>query len=177
MAADRRNAGPEDGRPPVILGRIGAPHGLAGWVKVQSYTEPLEAIVGYGPWQIARGASLGRRAVLGWKRAGAGLAVRLEGVESREAAQMLTGAEIRVERSELPEPGPGEVYWHDLMGLDACSPSGVPLGRVSGVLELPAHPVLVLQGERERLVPLVPERLVQVDLESGRLTLDWHPDD
>jgi len=48
---------------------------------------------------------------------------------------------------------------------------------VSGVLELPAHPVLVLQGERERLVPLVPERLVQVDLASGRLTLDWHPDD
>jgi len=53
----------------------------------------------------------------------------------------------------------------------------VPLGRVSGILDLPAHPVLVLRGERERLVPLVRERLVQVDLESGRLTLDWHPDD
>ena len=48
---------------------------------------------------------------------------------------------------------------------------------VASILELPAHPVLVLRGERERLVPLVPERLVQVDLESGRLTLDWHPDD
>jgi len=177
MAADRPPARPEDGRPPVILGRIGAPHGLLGWVKVQSFTEPLEAIVGYGPWQVARGASLGHRAVLDWKRAGAGLAVRLEGVESREAAQALTGAEVRVERSALPEPGPGEVYWHDLMGLDAFSPAGVPLGRVSGILELPAHPVLVLRGERERLVPLVPERLVQVDLESGRMTLDWHPDD
>ena len=177
MAADRPTARPADGRPPVILGRVGAPHGLLGWVKVQSFTDPLEAIVGYGPWQIARGASLGQRAVLDWKRAGAGLAVRLEGVESREAAQALTGAEVRVERSALPEPGPGEVYWHDLMGLDAFSPAGVPLGRVSDILELPAHPVLVLRGERERLVPLVPERLMQVDLESGRLTLDWHPDD
>ena len=64
---------------------------------------------------------------------------------------------------------PREVYWHDLMGLDAFTPAGVPLGRVSGILELPAHPVLVLKGERERLV--------QVDLEAGRLTLDWHPDD
>jgi ribosomal 30S subunit maturation factor RimM len=45
------------------------------------------------------------------------------------------------------------------------------------VLVLPAHPVLVLRGERERLVPLVPDRVVSVDLESGRLTLDWHPDD
>jgi 16S rRNA processing protein RimM len=177
MAADRPTARPEDGRPPVILGRIGAPHGLLGWVKVQSFTEPLEAIVGYAPWQIAHGASHGCRAVLDWKRAGAGLAVRLEGIDTREAAQALTGSEVWIERSALPEPGPGEVYWHDLVGLDACSPAGVPLGRVSGILELPAHPVLVLQGERERLVPLVPERLVQVDLESGRLTLDWHPDD
>jgi 16S rRNA processing protein RimM len=177
MAADRPTASPEDVRPPVILGRIGAPHGLLGWVKVQSFTEPLEAIVGYGPWQIARGANHGHRAVLDWKRAGSGLAVRLEGVDTREAAQALTGADVWVERSALPEPGPGEVYWHDLIGLDAISPGGVPLGRVSGILELPAHPVLVLQGGRERLVPLVRERIVRVDLECGRLTLDWHPDD
>jgi 16S rRNA processing protein RimM len=177
MAPARPPASPEDGRPPVVLGRIGGPHGLAGWVKVHSFTEPLEGIVNYGPWELARGASLGRKAVLEWKRAGSGLAVRLEGVRSREDAQELTGAEVRVERCELPEPGPGEVYWHDLMGLEAYSPAGVPLGRVTGVLELPAHPVLVLRGERERLVPLVAERLAGVDLEGGRLTLDWHPDD
>jgi 16S rRNA processing protein RimM len=177
MAPARPPAKPDDGRPPVVLGRVGAPHGLLGWVKVQSYTEPLEGIVNYGPWELARGPSLGSRAVLDWKRAGSGIAVRLEGVGSREEAQALTGAEILVARSELPEPGPGEVYWHDLIGLAAFSPSGVPLGRVAGVLELPAHPVLVLQGERERLVPLVPERLAGIDLEAGRLTLDWHPDD
>jgi 16S rRNA processing protein RimM len=177
MAPARPPARPDDGRTPVVLGRVGAPHGLLGWVKVHSFTEPLEGIVKYGPWELARGASLGHRAVLDWKRAGSGIAVRLEGVGSREEAQALTGAEIIVARSELPEPGPGEFYWHDLMGLEAFSPSGVPLGRVTGVLELPAHPVLVLRGERERLVPLVPERLAGVDIEAGRLTLDWHPDD
>jgi len=177
MAPARPPARPEDGRPPVVLGRIGAPHGLAGWVKVHSFTEPLEGIVNYSPWELARGASLGRRAVLEWKRAGSGIAVRLEGVGTREEAQALTGAEVRVERSALAEPGPGEVYWHDLMGLEAFSLTGVPLGRVTGVLELPAHPVLVLRGERERLVPLVPERLAGVDPAAGRLTLDWHPDD
>jgi 16S rRNA processing protein RimM len=82
-----------------------------------------------------------------------------------------------VDRSELPPTAPGEYYWHDLMGLEAVNREGAPLGRVEGVLELPAHPVLVLGGERERLVPLVRERLVDVDLGAGRLTLDWHPDD
>jgi len=53
----------------------------------------------------------------------------------------------------------------------------VPLGRVVGILDLPAHPVLVIEGERERLVPLVRERIAGVDLGAGRLILDWHPDD
>jgi len=173
MAAAR----PAGGERPVVLGRIGAPFGVQGWVKVQSYTDPLEGIAGYPVWELHRGASLGRKAVLDWKRAGPGVAVRLEGVETREAAQALTGAEVRVERADLPPTAPGEYYWHDLVGLDAYSLEGVPLGRVAGVLDMPAHPVLVLEGDRERLVPLVRERLAGVDFDAGRLELDWHPDD
>jgi 16S rRNA processing protein RimM len=167
----------DDGRRAVVLGRIGAPFGVRGWVKVRSYTDPPEGIARYASWELVRSASLGRWTVEEWKRAGRGVAVRLAGVESREQAQALAGSEIRVERSELPPTSPGEYYWHDLIGLEAYGQSEAPLGRVSGILELPAHPVIVLEGERERLVPLVPERLVSVDLEAGRLTLDWHPDD
>lgn len=167
----------ESGRRWVVLGRVGAPFGVRGWVKVRSYTEPPEGIVNYVPWELARNGSLGARAVIDWKAAGGQLAVRLDGVDSREAASALTGAEVRVERSVLPPTAPGEYYWDDLVGLDAVSRDGEPLGRVSGILELPAHPVLVLTGDRERLVPLVRERLVDVDLGAGRLTLDWHPED
>lgn len=167
----------ERGRRWVVLGRVGAPFGVRGWVKVQSYTEPREGIVNYVPWNLARNGSLGARTVIDWKPAGGQIAVRLEGVETREAASALTGAEVRVERSALPPTAPGEYYWDDLVGLDAVSRGGEPLGRVAGILELPAHPVLVLKGERERLVPLVRERLIDVDLGAGRLTLDWHPED
>lgn len=162
---------------PVVLGRVGAPFGVHGWLKVQSYTDPLEGIAEYPVWELHRGSSLGRRVVLEWKRAGSGVAVRLEGVDSREAAQALNGAEVRVERSELPPTAPGEYYWHDLIGLEACNLAGVPLGRVAGILDMPAHPVLLLEGDRERLVPLVKERLAGVDIGAGRITLDWHPDD
>jgi 16S rRNA processing protein RimM len=167
----------EDGREPVVLGRVGAPHGVQGWVKVFSYTEPPEGITDYPEWDVVRGTEVRRMTVLESKRAGQGIAVRLEGIETREAAQMLSGAEVRIDRSELPEAGPGEYYWHDLVGLEASNRDGQSLGRVAEILELPAHPVIVLRGERERLVPLVPERLVAVDLAGGKLTLDWHPDD
>jgi 16S rRNA processing protein RimM len=164
-------------RRPVVLGRVGGPFGVRGWVKVQSYTDPVEGIARFPVWELYRGSSLGRRGLLEWKRAGSGVAVCLEGVDTREAAQALNGAEVRVERAELPPTAPGEYYWHDLMGLDAFTPGGGPLGRVAGILDLPAHPVLVLEGDRERLVPLVGERIVAVDIDAGRLTLDWHPDD
>jgi len=167
----------DDGHRWVVLGRVGAPFGVRGWVKVQSYTDPPEGIVSYVPWHLARNGSLGTRAVLDWKAAGRQIAVQLQGVDTREAAGALTGAEVRVERSALPPTAPGEYYWDDLVGLEAVSGDGEPLGRVAGILELPAHPVLVLKGGRERLVPLVRERLVDVDLGAGRLVLDWHPDD
>jgi len=165
-----------DGRA-VVLGRIGAPFGVQGWVKVNSYTDPPEGIVDFPSWELVRAGRTERRAVLGWKRAGRAVAVQLEGVDSREQAQALTGTDVHVGRDELPPTAPGEYYWHDLLGLETSNKAGVPLGRIEEILELPAHPVLVLKGDRERLVPLVPERLVAVDLETGRVTLDWHPDD
>ena len=162
---------------PVVLGRVGAPFGVQGWVKVVSYTDPPEGIANYPAWDLVCDGRSERRAVLEWKRAGRAVAVRLDGVTTREQAQALTGTEVQVRRDELPATAPGEYYWHDLLGLEAVTEAGAPLGRVGEILELPAHPVLVLRGDRERLVPLVPERVVAVDLESGRVTLDWHPDD
>ncbi len=146
-------------------------------MKVISYTDPPEGIAGYPAWEIAAGTGVRLATVRDWKRAGRFIAVSLEGVDTREQARLLTGADISVQRSALPPIEAGQTYWHDLQGLDAFTPEGAPLGQVEGFLDLPAHPVLVLKGERERLVPLVPDRIVSVDLEAGRLTLDWHPDD
>jgi 16S rRNA processing protein RimM len=162
----------------VVLGRVGAPFGVQGWVKVTSFTEPAAGIAKYARWTLVHGGEQRQVRVLESKRAGQSIAVKLEGVETREAAQALTGAEVQVDRSELPQAGPKEHYLHDLLGLEAVNREGVPLGRVDGFLDLPAHPVAVLRdGTRERLVPVVPERLVAVDRAAGRVTFDWHPDD
>jgi 16S rRNA processing protein RimM len=160
----------------VVLGRFGAPFGVQGWVKLQSYTEPPEQILAY---RALRGGAEGSEvAVREWKRVGRGqLAVRIDGVATREAATGLRGTEVWVPRADLPPAAPGEYYFADLIGLKAVNREGDALGEVADILDLPAHPVLVLRGERERLVPLVPERLIRVDLDAGRVTLDWHRDD
>ena len=163
----------------VLLGRLGAPHGVQGWVKVTSYTDPAAGIADYREWTLQQPGQAPRQVkVEGSKRAGQALAVKLEGIDTIDAARLLNGAEVQVDRSALPPTGPKEFYLHDLLGLDAVNRDGVPLGRVDEFLEMPAHPLLVLRdGKVERLVPLVRERLVAVDLEAGRVTVDWHPDD
>jgi 16S rRNA processing protein RimM len=160
----------------VVLGRLGAPFGVHGWVKLESYTEPPEQIFSFPA--LRAGAAGSEIAVRDWKRVGRGqFAVQLGDVADRDAAGALRGEELWVPRAELPPTAPGEYYFADLIGLKAVNREGDPLGQVAEILELPAHPVLVLRGERERLVPLVPARLLKVDLDAGRVTLDWHRDD
>lgn len=169
-----RSAG--NGSRVVVLGRVGAPFGVQGWVRVESYADPPEGIASHGA--IGIGSHGERREIVEWKRVGRGhLALRLEGVVSVEDARRLTGEQIWVERAELGELPPGEYYREDLLGLEAVNREGRALGVVDGFIELPAHPVVVLRGERERLVPLAGGRLIEVDLAAGRVTFDWHEDD
>jgi 16S rRNA processing protein RimM len=169
-----RSAG--NGSRVVVLGRIGGPFGVQGWVRVDSYTDPAENIASHGSLGFGLGGE--RRAVVEWKRVGRGqLALRLEGVDSVEDARRLTGEQVWIGRDELRELPPGEYYRDDLIGLEAVNREGRALGVVDGFIELPAHPVVVLRGKRERLVPLAGGRLIGVDLAAGRVTFDWHEDD
>ncbi len=161
---------------PVLLGRISGFFGVKGWVKVYSYTEPREAILDYQPWllgdqerevRITRGQPHGKTII-----------VALPGVESPEQARALVGQEIRVPRSALPETDDGAWYWSDLQGLAVINTDGVELGRVKKMIETGANDVMVLDGDRERLVPFVNGSVVRkVDLEAREIHVDWHPDD
>ena len=162
----------------VLLGRIVAVHGVRGEVKLESFTEPREQIFRYRPWLLR-----GPAAELTVERArgrgqGKGLVAELPGVADRDAALALVGAEIRVPRAALPEPAPGEYYWFDLEGLEVATLQGVPLGRVSHLVATGANDVLVVRdGERERLIPFIPGHFVsRVDLDEGRITVDWDPE-
>lgn len=162
----------------VLLGKIVGLHGVHGELKLESYTEPRTQIFRYQPWRL-RSAS-GETTIEGCRgRAqGKGIVAELPGVTDRDAAAALVGTEIWVARSALPKPAPGEYYWSDLEGLEVATVEGVALGTVSHLLATGANDVLVVRNtERERLIPfLVGQFVTEVDLESGRLTVDWDPE-
>ncbi len=162
----------------VTLGYISGVHGLKGQVKVFSYTDPREAIFDYQPWLV--GPEQKEVTAGEGRRHGKTLVVSLPGVDSPEQAREWMQAEIAVRREQLPEVD-GSFYWADLVGLDVVTTGGQPLGQVAKMLETGANDVMVVRGGpdgRERLVPFVMGRFVtRVDLEAGRMEVDWDPED
>ena len=161
----------------VVLGRISGLFGLRGELKVNSFTEPPEGICEYMPWLLKRGNLVTEHKVAtGRRRGNAGVVVTLEGVADREGAQALIGAEIAVRRAQLPPPEDGRHYWIDLEGLKVVTEAGVVLGEVSHLFETGANDVIVVRGDRERLLPYVPQVVKDVDLAARLMRVDWDPE-
>jgi 16S rRNA processing protein RimM len=159
----------------LIVGHIAGVYGVRGWVKVFSETDPIENICGYGPWHI--GDTGGPRRVLESRRHGKGLIVRIEGCDDRDQAAALVGMDIAVDRTRLPPPGSDEFYWADLEGLAVETVKGTPLGMVERLFNTPGNDVMVVAGDRQRLIPFLWGDVVEdVDLERGLIRVDWDPD-
>ena len=143
-------------------------------MRVFSYTEPRDNIVHYQPWYLNREGEWQEHELAEGRQHGKGVVARLAGCEDRDEAFRLVGTEIGVHRKQLPVARPGEYYWSDLQGLEVVTLQGEPLGTVDHLLETGANDVLVVKGERERLIPFVlGEVIAEVDLERGEIRVDW----
>lgn len=162
----------------VALGVIGRPHGVKGLVRIRSYTERPRDVAAYGPVELADGRRLGIEVVAEAKGM---VTARLEGVDGRDAAAALNGAEIFVSRAALPKAGADEYYHHDLIGLRADVVDGTALGRVIAVHDFGAGTVLEIEREEGAvgsgtvMVPFTGDTVPEVDIEGGRLVVDAQP--
>ncbi len=162
----------------VELGRIGRPYGIKGWLHVESFTEPLEALLNYRTWTLCRGAARVQQLLEQGRRQGQGLVAHLRGVEDRRAAQGLVGMMVEVARSELPAPAAREYYRADLLGFAVSNRQGVDLGVLAHFVESGAGAMLVIRDAAgtEHWVPASPECLWAVDLAAARIVVDWPVD-
>ncbi|MGB5261838.1 MAG: ribosome maturation factor RimM [Gammaproteobacteria bacterium] len=159
------------------MGRIAAPFGVQGWVHVTAFTEAPENLLEYLPWYLGRQGEWREARPLEGKLHGKGLVVRLEGCADRDAAAAMSGTDIAVYRKQLPDTQDDEYYWNDLIGLQVVTTDGRALGQVDHLLETGANDVLVVRGDRERLVPFVQGEVIRsIDLHKGEIRVDWDPD-
>ena len=161
----------------VEVGRLGAAHGVRGWLRVQSFTDPPQRLFEWPRWllQPERGESR-EVAVLEVRPQGNGWIAKLEGVDERDGASRLTGQMILVERENLPPAEGREHYRDDLVGFEVKNVEGALLGVVEHFVDTPGNAVMVIKGEREHLVPVTKQHLVKVDAGNRSLIVDWPED-
>jgi 16S rRNA processing protein RimM len=160
----------------IVMGRIAAPFGIKGWVKVQPYSEDPGTLMDFESWRIGRGELQTYYAVEAAQGHGKALVAKLAGIEDRDAAYALRGQEISVAKSALPPPEENEFYWSDLIGLKVVNREGIELGRVDNLMESGANDLLVVKGTREHLIPFVAAFVGKIDLAGKTIEVDWGED-
>jgi 16S rRNA processing protein RimM len=160
------------------MGRIAAPHGVRGAMKVKPASADPAALLAYGEWWLRTAGAWSARRVNVAREQGTMLVVELAGVESREAAAALRGTEVGVPRESLPHPGEGAYYQADLAGMQVVNREGVVLGVLEDFIESGAHPVarVVDDAGVERLIPWVDAYVDAVDVDARHIDVDWPKD-
>ncbi len=156
----------------ILLGQITAVHGVRGDLIVRSYTADPADIAAYGPLTDKDG---GKPLTLSVVRVSdKGVVVRAKGVADRNAAELLKGRELYVQRSQLPAADDAEYYHADLVGLDAFTSDGQPFGRVVAVQNFGAGDLLEIRtqdGRDTEFIPFSDACVPDVDIAARRLTV------
>ena len=176
----------------VVVGLVSGLHGVQGALKIKSFCEPAEGIFKYRPWTLtppevsASGGLMLKSASetpilvgvpLKIRGAGTSLAARFPEIEDRDQAARWLGSLISVPRSCLPKLGSGDYYWRDLVGLNVENLQGVGFGIIVEMMSTGSNDVMVVCGDRQRLVPYIPGQFVMnVDLAAGKMIVDWDPE-
>ena len=157
----------------ILLGQIGAAHGIKGQVRIATHTQDPQAIGSYGPLDTDRpgltvtltGVRLQKNVVI----------AHIKGISDRTAAEQLNGVRLYVDRDRLPDTEDEDDFYHaDLIGLDARLDSGVSIGKVSAVPNFGAGDLIEVRDDTSGdtyLYPFTRAVVPHIDIAGGFLTI------
>lgn len=159
----------------ITVGKITGHYGVKGWLKVFSYTQPMENIASYSQWYVGGELIKGIKA----KKHGKTMVAYFKGMDNRECSQKLIGLEVQISSDELGQLPDNEYYWMQLIGLEISDIDGRVLGVLDAMFETGANDVIVLKDSegKEHLIPyILGGTVIQVDLVNNTMTVDWQLD-
>ncbi len=158
----------------ITIGKVSGVHGLNGGLKIRSWSDAMESLyTGQSIHFENGGTTTDWHEVIRAVPYKKGILLTLKGVDNRDEASSLIGADIQVRRQDLPEPEPDTYYWEDLYGLEVMDQTRGYLGRIESIFPTGANDVLVVKDKKmETLVPVISSVVLGVDLQSNRMDID-----
>ena len=160
------------------MGRVVAPYGVIGWLKIIPDTEQFDTLLDYKTWWLGKDNDWVELAVKDAKMHNDVLVVKLQGIDDRDAAFACKGKQIAVPRASLPTLENDEYYWSDLIGLAVTNSQQIDFGKITDVFATGANDVVVAKSEdgTERLIPYIDGVVLDVNLAAKTMQVDWDAD-
>ncbi len=166
----------------VLVAHVTGAYGITGWVRLRPYSSEASALLHAKTWWLDK-PELHDVDVMQVRTQGEDIVAHVMGIESRNAAEDLRGATVQIRRAHFPPLNDNEFYWIDLIGHDVVNLAGEALGKVVGLMDNGAHPILRVavsaQGTekaQELLIPFVDRFVPRVDQQAKLITADWEKD-
>ena len=161
------------------VGRLGRTFGVEGWLRF--YTSLDFSLHEFSKikslfFKESAAAPLEEMELCSVRRGKDAWLVKLAGVDTPELAQRVVGREVFLPRNELPKLRSGEFYWSDLKGLTVINQKSLVLGKITEIIATGANDVLVVEGERRRLIPYISQVIVKIDLNTAQMVVAWEED-
>ena len=167
----------------LVVGVITQPHGIKGWVRVKSFTQPESNLTDYSSCYLDHQGKISLIDIEQGRPQGKAIVLKLKGVDDRNQSELLKRAQLLVPVEQLETLGDDEFYWHQLEGLQVRSAvTQQLLGKVDYLLETGSNDVIVVKptsdsfDDRERLIPYRPNVVLNVDLDASMIEVDWDLD-
>ena len=176
----------------IIIGSIGAPFGIHGWVKVNSYTEPKDNFLKYDNWLLIdsncdlnqqyqqQGVNFSTVKVLEIKESNDKFLVLFASISDRNAASLLTNKKIAVTTNSLPQLEINQYYWNELIGCHVYNLSKQLIGKVNYLFSTAANDVMVVKNDINNKEYFIPYSfgsvVISVDIFEQVITVDWDSD-
>jgi 16S rRNA processing protein RimM len=172
LPAGLRAAGPDPTAIPI--GELGRPHGLRGELLFWPYQPGPTSLAPARPVLLEVGDARGAATVRRVAAHGRALVLALDGVTDRDGAAALTGLRVLVAAADLPAPGEGEFYQHEVEGFAVVTTDGRGIGTIAASFATGLNDVWVVRdGARERLIPIIADVVREIDRPGRRVVI--HP--
>lgn len=158
----------------IIMGQLGAPLGVRGFVKVNSFTQNIIDLLQYDPWYLQSKEGWQELKKEATKLHGKRIAAKFSLWQTPEEIKPFVGTKIGVKRTQLAVLAKNEYYWHDLIGLAVINKDGKNLGIITSLLETGSNDVLIVKSDITTIaIPYLSSSILKVDLYKKMIYIDW----
>lgn len=160
------------------VGKIVGAHGVKGNLKVHSYAESVSVFKPGRLILVIHAGKIEKHFAINWaKPHGKSILLSFKGIEDRNTAETLIGAELFIERTDLPELEDGVYYWVDIIGLSVFTTDNQYIGRVESIMPTGGNDVYIVKNQikdehTEILIPAIESVVLEIDFENKTMRVE-----